>query len=178
MASRRNRRRTIIQITALTVAVVLVVVISVLFQQWWNNRPEPEPRDIAVTATAPAGTVEVFPFSICEPGVECAENEVPTLPVGADEELHLSIPENIHDHDWYLLTIYDDPAANDEFYHTSYDTTEVTVPGSVDPTEEGGARPRLVVVEITSVMIGTDAAGEESPYTVTWSLSTMPETQG
>lgn len=178
MASRKNRRRTVLQVTALAVAVVLVVVISVLFQQWWNDRPAPDPEEVSVTATAPAGTVEIFPFSICEPGVECAENEVPVLEVGADEELQLSIPQDIHDHDWYLLTIYDDPAANDEFYHTSYETTEATVPGSVDPTEEGGERPRLVVVEITSVMIGTDADGEESPYTVTWSLNTMPVTQG
>lgn len=74
-----------------------------------------------------------------------------------------------------MLTIYDDPAANDEFYHTSYDATEATVPGSVDPTEEGAERPRLVVVEVSAVMIGEDENGEESPYTVTWSLSTMNE---
>ncbi len=175
MASRKTRRKNIIQIVALTVAVVLVVVISVLFQNWWNDRPETEPEDVSISASSPAGEVEVLPFSICEPGVECAENDVPTLEVGADEELHLSIPEEIHDHDWYLLTIYDDPAANDEFYHTSYDATEATVPGSVDPIEEGAERPRLVVVEIASVMIGHDDNGVETPYTVTWSLSTADQ---
>lgn len=176
MASRKTKRKNLIQILSLTIAVVLVVIVSVVFQQWWNNRPEPLPQDISIKASAPAGEVDVFPFSMCEPGVECEENEVPILEVGTDEELHLSIPEEIHDHDWYLLTIYDDPAANDEFYHTSFDATEATVPGSVDPTEEGGERPRLVVVEISSVMIGEDAEGNETPYTVTWSLSTMDQT--
>ncbi|ANE03466.1 DUF2771 domain-containing protein [Corynebacterium crudilactis] len=175
MASRKTKRKNLIQILSLIVAVVLVVIVSVMFQQWWNNRPEPLPQNISIAASAPAGEVEVFPFSLCEPGVECEENDIPTLDVGADEELHLSIPETIHDHDWYLLTIYDDPTANDEFYHTSYDATEATVPGSVDPTQEGGERPRLVVVEISSVMIGQDENGEEAPYTVTWSLSTMSE---
>ncbi|WP_080796053.1 DUF2771 domain-containing protein [Corynebacterium pacaense] len=175
MASRKTRRRNLIQIIALTLAVVLVVVASVVFQSWWNDRPDPEPSEISVTASSPAGEIEVFPFSVCEPGVACEENEVPVLEVGADEELHLSIPEAIHDHDWYLLTIYDDPAANDEFYHTSFDATEVTVPGSVDPTEEGGQRPRLVVVEISAVMIGHDSDGEQAPYTTTWSLSTVAE---
>ncbi|GAB3597628.1 hypothetical protein CFAEC_03610 [Corynebacterium faecale] len=175
MASRRTKTKNIIQIGALLVAVLVVVVISVVFQNWWNDRPEPEPDTVSITATSPAGEVEVFPFSICEPGVECEENDIPTLVVGEDEELHLAIPETIHDHDWYLLTIYDDPAANDEFYHTSYETTEATVPGSVDPLVEGGERPRLIVVEIASVMIGTDDEGVETPYTTTWSLTTVEQ---
>lgn len=175
MASRKTRRKNLIQIIALTVAVILVVVVSVVFQSWWNNRPEPDPSAISITATSPAGEIDVFPFSICEPGIECEENEVPVLEVGPEEELHLAIPEAIHDHDWYLLTIFDDPAANDEFYHTSYDATEVTVAGSADPTEEGGERPRLVVVEISAVMIGHDDTGEQSPFTTTWSLSTVAE---
>lgn len=175
MASRKTKRKNLIQISALLVAVVLVVVISVVFQNWWNNRPEPEPSSVSITATSPSGEVEVFPFSICEPGVECEENEIPTLNVEADEELRLSIPKSIHDHDWYLLTIYDDPAANDEFYHTSYEATEATIPGSVDPLEEGGERPRLIVVEVASVMIGQDDEGVETPYTTTWSLATVEQ---
>ncbi|MCQ9371704.1 DUF2771 domain-containing protein, partial [Corynebacterium sp. 35RC1] len=31
--------------------------------------------------------------------------------------------------------------------------------------------PRLVVVEVTSVQIGTNEAGEETPYSVTWSIA-------
>lgn len=175
MATRKTKRKNFIQIAALLVAVVIVVVISVVFQNWWNNRPEPEPETVSLTASSPAGEIEVFPYSICEPGVECEENDVPTLAVGADEELRLTIPETVHDHDWYLLTIYDDPAANDEIYHTSYEATEATIPGSVDPLTEGGERPRLVVVEVTSVMIGTDDNGEETPYTTTWSLATVEQ---
>ena len=105
MTSRKTKRKNLIQILSLIVAVLLVVILSVVFQQWWNNRPEPLPQEISISASSPAGEIEVFPFSMCEPGVECEENEVPTLEVGADEELHLTIPEAIHDHDWYLLTI-------------------------------------------------------------------------
>jgi len=49
----------------------------------------------------------------------------------------------------------------------------VEIPGSVDPVNEGDPRPRLMVVEISSAMIGHDADGEETPYATVWSLSTM-----
>ena len=73
-----------------------------------------------------------------------------------------------------MLSIYDDPAANDETSHGANETTEVDIPGSVDPIEAStGERPRLMVVEVSSLMIGTDDDGEETPLATVWSLSTM-----
>lgn len=46
---------------------------------------------------------------------------------------------------------------------------------TIDPVgDKKDVRPRLVVVEIRSVMIGHDAQGEQTPQTATWSLG-IPE---
>ena len=175
---KKARQRSLLQFLALLIAVVIIIVAAVLAQSWWNNRPGPEPGDVTVTARVGDASLEVSPYLVCEPGLECPEGEVPNLPVGPDDTLVLEIPEAIHDHDWQLLMIYDDPAANDQQLHGAYDAESVDIPGSVDPLSEGGERPRLMVVEISSAMIGLDAAGEETPYATVWSLSTMGEQAG
>ena len=107
---------------------------------------------------------------------ECPEGEVPNLTVGDDDTLKLDIPEEISDHEWKILSIYDDPAANDETAHGANETTEVSIPGSVDPIKAStGKRPRLKVVEISSMMIGTDDNGDETPLATVWSLTTMTD---
>ncbi|WP_439647639.1 DUF2771 domain-containing protein [Corynebacterium hylobatis] len=156
-------------------AVVIIILAAVLAQNWWNNRPGPAPQDITVTARVGDASIEVSPYLVCEPGLECPEGEVPNLPVGPDDTLVLEIPEAIHDHDWQLLMIYDDPAANDQQLHGPYDAEQVEMPGSVDPLIEGDPRPRLMVVEISSAQIGLDADGEETPYATVWSLNTMQD---
>lgn len=177
MATRKEaRKRSLLQILALIIAVVIIVVGVVVFQNWWNSRPGPEPQEVSITASVGDESKEISPYLVCQPGVECPEGEVPNLIVGEDETLRLDIPEAIHDHEWKVLTIYDDPAANDETVHGGYDTDFVEIPGSVDPIEAStGERPRLMVVEVSALMVGTDDNGEETPFSTVWSLSTMSE---
>lgn len=179
MATRRQaKKKSLLQILGLIIAVVIVAVATVLIQNWWNNRPGPEPEDVTITATVGEESLEVSPYLVCEPGVECPEGEVPTLPVGPEETLRLEIPEAIHNHDWQLLLIYDDPGANDQQYHGPYDLEEVEIPGSTDPVGDSTERPRLVVVEVSSVMVGHDDDGVETPYSTIWSLSTHEDPEG
>lgn len=170
--ARTKSKKSTFQFLALLAAVALVVVASLGFQAWWKNRPGPDPSEVAITVSLGDHSEEVYPFSICTPGVECPENEVTSFDVGPDDSLTISVPKQIYDHDWRLLTIYDDPAANDEFYYKSHEKQEATVAGSVDPIGDSTTRPRLIVAEVTSLLIGTDESGEETPYTVTWSIST------
>lgn len=181
MATRKEaQRKSLLQILALIIAVVIIVVGVVLFQSWMNNRPGAEPKDVAVTATIGNNSIEVFPYIACEPGMDCPEGDVPNLTVGPDDTLKLEIPKEISNHQWKILTIYDDVAANDEKLHGANETSEVEIPGSVDVIDvstsgETGQRPQLKIVEITSVLIGTDDKGEEAPFTTVWSLSTMTD---
>lgn len=171
MAISASKRKNLTQISLLVFAVVVVIAVSALLQNWWNNRPGPQPLEISISASNGDEQVDVYPFSACTPGVECEEHEIPTVAVSGDGELTLELPKQIYDHDWALLKIYDDPAANSQDYFTANQTKEVTIPAQAEATSDDGAAPQLVVVEVTSVQIGTDESGEETPYTVTWSIA-------
>lgn len=157
------RKRNLLQFLVLIVAVVIVIAGSIAFQKWWNNRPGPAPETVAIKANGQ----DVLPFTVCEPGVECPEGDVAKVAVGPDETLKIEVPKEIYDHDWSVLKIYDDPAANDQTYFKSHEAKDVEITGSAD----GEPRPRLVVAEVSTVLIGTDANGVETPYTVVWSIS-------
>ena len=157
--SKKTRRRNLTQFLMLTVAVVAVVAISITFQRWWNNRPGPEPRDIQLTVSAPSGEQKISPFTVCEPGTTCAENSVPEVRLGEQDKVKVTV------------TIYDDPAANDQSSFKAHEKQEVEVSGSAEPrTADSTTRPRLVVVEISTAMVGHNDAGEETPYSVVWSV--------
>lgn len=173
---KQARKKSLLQFLALIIAVAVIVVAVVLFQKWRNDRPGPEPQDITITATVGSDTLDVAPYSVCEPGTDCKEGQVPNLTVGPDDTLKLEIPEAISNHEWSVLSIYDDPAANDSTAHGANETTSLDIPGSVPPIEAStGERPKLMVVEISTLMIGHDANGEETPMQTVWSLSTMTD---
>lgn len=174
MATRKQKRhRSLIQFLTLLVAVVIVLVAIFLGQRWWQSRPGPDPHDVAVAATVGSQSQDVLPYTVCELGADCPEGEIARVPVPADGELQLKIPKAINDHDWQLLLIYDDPAANDQRIFGAHEEDSVTVRGSVDPVDgESGERPKLMVVEVHSMMIGTDADGAETPVAAVWSLNT------
>ena len=173
---KQARKKSLLQFLALIIAVAVIVVAVVLFQKWRNDRPGPEPQDVTITATVSSDTLDVAPYSVCEPGTDCKEGEVPNLTVGPDDTLKLEIPEAISNHEWSVLSIYDDPAANDSTSHGANETTSLDIPGSVPPIEAStGERPKLMVVEISTLMIGHDANGEETPMQTVWSLSTMTD---
>ncbi len=170
------KRRSLFQVIALIFAVIVIVVGVVIFQNWSNNRPGRAPQDIALSASVGDSSVEVFPYMSCEPGTQCPEGEVPNIVVGQDDTLVLDIPADITNHEWQILTIYTDPAANDEQLHGAHETSRVEIPGSVEPIEaSSGKRPRLQVVEVSAMMLGTDDSGQEIPVMTVWSLSTMSE---
>lgn len=178
MATRKEaRKKSLLQILGLIIAVAVIAVGAVLIQSWWNNRPGPDPASISLTASVGDRTEEVAPYLVCELGVECPERKVPNLKVGDDETLHLDIPKEISNTQWKLLRIYDNPAANDETVYGAGEENSVDVPGSVDPIEESDSkdRPHLQVVEVSSVMVSEVDGKEEAPYSVVWSLSTMDD---
>ena len=173
---KQARKKSLLQFLALIIAVAVIVVAVVLFQKWRNDRPGPEPQDVTITATVGSDTLDVAPYSVCEPGTDCKEGEVPNLTVGPDDTLKLEIPEAISNHEWSVLSIYDDPAANDSTSHGANETTSLDIPGSVPPIEAStGERPKLMVVAVSTLMIGHDATGEETPMQTVWSLSTMTD---
>ncbi|APT93033.1 hypothetical protein CPHO_09220 [Corynebacterium phocae] len=170
------KRKSLIQILTLMVAVCIIVVVVVLAQKWFNSRPGTPPAQLSVTATAGGKSIEVLPYMVCELDAQCPEGTVPNLTVDAGGTLEIDVPEELASHQWRILTIYTDPAANDETLHGAGETTHVEIPGSVDPIKAStGTQPKLQLVEISALLIGHDDNGEETPVNTVWSLSTMTE---
>ncbi|APT84294.1 DUF2771 domain-containing protein [Corynebacterium aquilae] len=169
MAARKN----LTQFAILVAAVAVVVTVSVVFQHWWNNRPAPNPASLAIEASSGDNTVEVTPFTACELGEKCPENPVPSLKIGKTGDVKLVLPKDVYDHDWALTKVYDEPAASGEEYFKAYEAKEATIPVEVDAVDgSDGHRPRLVVVEVKSLLVGQNDEGQEAPFEVVWSLST------
>ncbi|AKK02603.1 DUF2771 domain-containing protein [Corynebacterium epidermidicanis] len=159
-----TRKRNLTQFVILIVAVVVIVAGSIAFQKWWNDRPGPDPKTVTLQVSAGNEKMDVHPYTVCEAGVECPQGQVAELKVG-DNPMKISLPSDVYDHDWSLLKIYDDPAANDQMFFKGNEKKEVEIPAQ----SESGSR--LVVVEVSSLMIGEDAQGVETPYTVVWSVN-------
>ncbi|MBC3186429.1 DUF2771 domain-containing protein [Corynebacterium sp. zg-331] len=167
---KKGAHRPLTQILALIITVVIVIVVLYLFQTWWSDRPDPAPQDIRLKATVGEHSMDLSPYLVCEVGTTCEGGEAPMIPVGEHDDLILDLPEPVYDHHWSLLTIYDDPAYNDEKIYEGHQQRSVTVPGSLDPAEEGAPRPRLMVVEVNSALIGEDEQGDPTPMSTVWSL--------
>ena len=160
-APERNTKTTLIQIGVMLATVVVVTIAFLGFRTWWKPA-DPEPQDVHITVATADTKEEIAPYSVCEQGVECQEQPLTELSFGDD--VTLTLPEAIYDHDWALLKIYDNPAKNDQSYYGSHEKQEITL-----PTHEDDAQ--LMVIEVSSLMIGHDDQGEETPYVVTWSIS-------
>ncbi|MFE1514371.1 DUF2771 domain-containing protein [Corynebacterium bovis] len=167
---RKAQRRQLRVMAVIAVLVVVVVVGAIGFQRWWDSRPGTPPRDLRVTATVGGESRDIAPYSACPlDDADCHGDAPARIPLGPDDSATLSIPGEVSDHDWSMLTIYDDPAANREQYFTADQTDSVTVAGRADSAKADS--PRLTVVEIHSLVVGTDDAGAETPYAVVWSIA-------
>ncbi|MDO4910543.1 MAG: DUF2771 domain-containing protein [Corynebacterium sp.] len=168
MSSRRKKNA--IQFVSLLVIVLIVVGASWAVMRWYSNRPGPDPREVHLSATINGEKIDIAPYAACEIGESCPEGTTTDVDLGPEDTMSIELPADVYDHEWSLLKIYDDPAANDQSTFGSNQQKSVDIAGSTEPLIEGGERPRLVVVEISSLLIGTDEDGNESPYTVTWSI--------
>lgn len=172
------QRRQYMMFGAIVLLVVVVAGAVLGYQRWSQNRPGPDPQDLRVTVTDASGEeTEYAPFSVCQRFTgDCEESEQQPVEIGPDDEITLSVPEEVSSQDWSLLQIYDDPAANSENTWAAGERTEVTVRGSAE-TGDGGDNTdgaRLSVVEVHALVLGEDD-GEEVPYGVVWAFGTGVE---
>ena len=118
---------------------------------------------------------EVAPYSTCElDSPDCTKGKPFELDLNGAEEFTLKIPEDVHDHRWALLKVYDDPGANNDTYFDSYEQPEVTISAKADRTSEDGKQPKVAVVEVQSLLIGEDENKDQTPITTVWSFKINP----
>lgn len=163
-------------VTAIVVAVIAIVAGLYFFLNWQDNRPATPPAELEVAATADGSDneqeVSATPFSVCEFGAECPEGEVTRINAEGAENIRLTVPDDVAQQQWTVLSIYDDPAANSERTFTPGEATEVDIPVT---TQHDGNDTNLVVMEVSALLIGADDKGEETPVMATWAFTTEAE---
>ena len=145
------------------VAVVLGVILGVSAVR--DHQSYVDPASLRTTLTIDSTATEVAPYAVCEIGAsgEDCDGTVFTTDFSSAEKITVTVPEDVSDHDWSLLAIYDDPAKNDEHYFRSTDPNEVEIPATKDTA-------KLMVVEVSSMQVQREGK-EETPMVVTWSMA-------
>ncbi|SIS54458.1 Protein of unknown function [Corynebacterium appendicis CIP 107643] len=164
--------------TALTVAAIAIAVIAIagglyFFLNWQENRPATPPAEIEVAAHADGADkedeVSATPFSVCEFGAECPEGDIARVNADGAANIRITVPDEVAQQQWSVLSIYDDPAANSERTFTPGEATEVDIPVTAD---NDGNDTHLVVMEVSTLLVGADDKGEETPVVTTWAFTT------
>lgn len=153
-----------VQLLVLAVGVAVIVGGTYFFLEWQKNRPATPLREQQVEVKNGAAEQSLTPYTVCELDAQCDGGEPPTLALDDSSPVTVTVPREVSSSSWKLLTIYDDPAANDEQIFQSGEASEA----SVDPVKDGA---QLVVAEVSQLAIDEGDGGEETPVVATWSIA-------
>lgn len=170
---RKAEQRKQIKVVLSIVVLVAIVVLAVLGFNWWRGRHnETMPEDQRIIAVVGDEEVEIPPYAACEfDDDDCDQREPFELDFKGQKSVTLKLPQDVYDHDWALLRVYDDPEMQKNEYHKANETPEVTLSAQSPEKKKDGKHYQLTVLEIHSLLIGQDSDGEETPVSTIWSIS-------
>lgn len=154
----------------LIVAAVVLVGGFYLLLDSQRDKPATPVRQLQVSVSSGENSLDVEPYTVCELDAQCEGSQPPSLALDAGSDVQVEVPPELASSSWRLLSIYDDPAANDEQLFQSGETTEGSVPAVKD-------QARLVVVEVSALAIDINDSGQETPVVATWSVSFADDQQ-
>lgn len=166
MARKKNAwKKTALMVGGFILAVLVVLGVVMGVGAWRDRASYVDPASLTTTVSIDGQDKDIAPYAVCEIGApaDTCDGTVFTTDLNSGDAVKVTVPEEVGDHDWSLLAIYDDPAKNDEYYFRSTDPRDVEIPVKKDTAT-------LMMVEISSMQVQrTD--GEESPVIVTWSIA-------
>ncbi|MFC3850295.1 DUF2771 family protein [Corynebacterium hansenii] len=172
MAAKANKKTW--RIIGVIVAVALIITGVVLVLDRANDGTVEDPRALTMTVRAGDREIEVSPYRVCnmfEKGEgACTTDEGATARVslGAEDTAEIEVPDEVSSVTWVLQRFYVDETVNSADRKEPGKAKKETVAGSASVN---GERTPLGVVEVSATIIGRDAAGEEVPYGITWSVA-------
>lgn len=165
------QRRQLLTFLGIVVLVVVVAGVVLGVQRYRSSQAHTSPSDLRVTVTTADGDMELAPYSVCGfDDTDCSGGQSSRIPLPADGEVTVRLPQDIYDHDWKLVKIYDDPAANTENSYSANEQKEFTLQGSSPAEDAEGNRPRLAVAEIQTLLV-EGSGDDEEPVAAVWSLT-------
>lgn len=168
---RRGGTRKSLGIVAAILVTGLVIVGGVVGWTTLRERPLADPGALALTVVVDGVEAEVAPYRVCDlfdPG-SCTvhEDRVHHMALGAQDTAEVRVDPEVASVKWTLQRFYADESANATALHEPGTATAETVAGS---TAAAGQRSALGVIEVSTAVVGLDAAGEETTYGITWSI--------
>mgnify|MGYP001941470982 FL=1 len=168
---KRAQRKQLMTMGSIVALVVVVIGGVLLYNRWQDGKIETLPQDQRIIAVVDGEEHEIAPYSVCQlDDPDCKPSEPYKLQVGDAEKVTLKPPEDVYDHDWSLLQIFDEPGANQDNYYKSYEREEVTLDLKASLKADDGSTPQLKVLELHSMLVGLDDNDEQTPYATIWSI--------
>lgn len=168
---KRAQRKQLMTMGAIVALVVVVIGGVLLYNRWQDGKIETLPQDQRIIAVVDGEEHEIAPYSVCQlDDPDCKPSEPYKLQVGDAKKVTLKPPEDVYDHDWSLLQIFDEPGANQDNYYKSYEREEVTLDLEASVKADDGSTPQLKVLELHSMLVGLDDNDEQTPYATIWSI--------
>lgn len=166
MARRKNSlKKTALMAGGFILAVLVILGVVMGVSAWRERASYVDPASLTTTVRIDGVDTAVSPYAVCEVGAPAndCDGSVFTTDLNSGETVTITVPEEVGDHDWSLLAIYDDPAKNDEHYFRSADPRDVEIPVKKDTAT-------LMMVEVSSMQVQR-VDGTETPVVVTWSIA-------
>lgn len=169
MASLGNKKTW--RIVGIIIAVGLIITAAVVIADLTRDPSVDNPEALEITLTVDGEEIAVRPYRVCDLFEDDAcrtfEENTATIDLGPEETTEVKVPDEVASVTWTLQRFYADDAVNTADTKQPGDSSGETVAGSASVS---GERTPLGVIEVSTAVIGTNAAGEETMYGITWSI--------
>ncbi|MFD5869321.1 DUF2771 family protein [Corynebacterium sp. NPDC060344] len=171
MAAKANKKTW--RIIGVIVAVALFITGLVLVLDRANDGAVDDPAALTMTVRVGGEELEVSPYRVCnifDRGEDaCTTDDAATahVSIGLEETAEIEVPDEVSSVTWALQRFYADESVNSADRKEPGESKTETIAGSASVN---GERTPLGVVEVSSTVVGSDDAGEEVAYGVTWSI--------
>lgn len=167
----RAQRKQLLTMGAIVALVVVVIGGVLLYNRWQDGKVETLPQEQRIIAVVDGKEHEIAPYSVCQlDDPDCKPSKPYTLHVGDAKKVTIKPPEDVYDHDWSLLQIFDEPGANQDNYYKAYEREEVTLDIDASMKTKDGGTPTLKVLELHTMLVGVDDNDEQTPFATIWSI--------
>ena len=174
MGSKQRRfkqRSRAIMVVAIIVAVGLVVTGLVLAVTKWSSQAIEDPRALTIEITHGGKTEKVHPYRICDlfekDSCTAIESNSQHIQLPPEETAELNVGSTVGSNAWAVQRFFADESVNSSTKKSPGEATTETIAGSA---AVNGERTALGVVEVSTALVGKNAAGEETTYGITWSI--------
>lgn len=169
MASLGNKKTW--RIVGIIIAVGLIITAAVVIADLTRDPSVDDPKALEVTVTVGGEDITVLPYRVCdlfeEDACETFDDNPLAINLGPEDTAEVQVPEEVSSVTWTLQRFFSDDAVNSAETKQPGESNGETIAGSASIS---GERTPLGVVEVSTAVIGTNAAGEDTMYGITWSI--------